>query len=60
LKGAGIFKYQSSNKHLINLFFTYLGKTKQDELKGYVTKEDDYKVAFVTLVSIIIHIKCYC
>jgi hypothetical protein len=35
----------------------YLGKTKQDELKGYVTKEDDFKVAFVTLVSKAIYIK---
>ncbi|KDR17034.1 putative 39S ribosomal protein L23, mitochondrial, partial [Zootermopsis nevadensis] len=26
-----------------------MGKTEQDQLKGYVTKEDDFKVAFVTL-----------
>jgi hypothetical protein len=34
----------------------YLGKTKQDEVKGYVTKEDDFKVAFVTMVSKALHI----
>lgn len=27
-----------------------MGKTKQDELKGYVTKGDDCKIAFVTLL----------
>jgi hypothetical protein len=43
--------------YLIALFHTYLGKTKQDELKGYVTKEDDVKVAFVTLVSKAVHVK---
>jgi hypothetical protein len=39
------------------MFCVYSGKTKQDELKGYVTKEDDFKVAFVTLVSKAVHIK---
>jgi hypothetical protein len=34
----------------------YLGKTKQDEVKGYVTKADDVKVAFVILVSKAIYI----
>ncbi|XP_049779977.1 probable 39S ribosomal protein L23, mitochondrial [Schistocerca cancellata] len=26
-----------------------MGKTHQDKLKGYITKDDDYKVAYVTL-----------
>jgi hypothetical protein len=51
------FYLNTSHPTKFNELFTYLGKTKQDELKGYVTKEDDYKVAFVTLVSIIICIK---
>jgi hypothetical protein len=42
--------------YLIVLFCTYLGKTKQDDVKGYVTKEDDVKVAFVTMVSKAIYI----
>lgn len=25
------------------------GKTKEDQMRGYITKEDDYKVAFVTM-----------
>jgi DNA-dependent RNA polymerase auxiliary subunit epsilon len=35
----------------------YLGATKQDDVKGYVTKEDDFKVAFVTMVSEAVHIR---
>lgn len=30
-----------------------LGKTRRDLVKGYVTKEDDVKLAYVTLVNII-------
>lgn len=29
-----------------------LGKTRRDTVKGYVTKADDVKLAYVTLVSI--------
>lgn len=28
-----------------------MGKTKRDQTMGYVTKEDDVKIAYVTLVS---------
>lgn len=28
-----------------------LGKTRQDPFKGYVTKDDDIKYAYVTLVT---------
>ena len=28
-----------------------MGKTKRDQAKGYVTKDDDVKIAYVTLVS---------
>lgn len=36
-------------------------KTRQEPVKGYIIKDEDYKYAYVTLVSIIIYyiVTCY-
>lgn len=33
-------------------YFVFLGKTKADQTQGYITKEEDTKYAYVTLVKI--------